>query len=74
MEYYSATFFAEQPIYAHVRHAEGGNWPVTVTINGNVGSYFQNPGVTFHLSDVTQLIAFKNSIIGAVDGIIEDMI
>jgi hypothetical protein len=72
MEFYGATFFCEEPVYCHVRQDDkDAMWTVMVTINSSIDGRHTNPQVTFHMENLTQLIAFKNSVIGAVDAIME---
>ena len=68
MKFYEATFFCREPVYCHVKHNNKDSvWPVMVTINTSIDNRYNDPQVTFFLKDLTQLIAFKNSVVGAVD-------
>lgn len=68
MRHYDSIFFCEEPIYAHVRKA-GEYFPVTLMINGSIDKSHDAPRITFHMKNTQDLIAFKNSVIGAVDAI-----
>jgi len=71
MEFYSTSFFCEDPIYCHIEWMDQNYWPVTINIHNKINMCRSSPSVTFHLMNLQQLIAFKNSVIGACESAME---
>ena len=63
MKFYSISFFCmEEPPLVNIHVGKDSYAPVTIKIN-NRGNRYANPEVVFHLSSVSDLIKFKNSVI-----------
>ena len=70
MRFYDATFFCDTPPYCHIRHNDRDYaWPVTIRINGDIERDHETPCITIYMTNLQQLIAFKNSVIAAVDAV-----
>lgn len=56
--------------YCHVEIGDNEVWPVTLRISDRIDDDVYNPRLIFHMT-LPQLIAFKNSLIGAVESAME---
>lgn len=66
MEYHSQSLFCRRgkgPI-CHIDIGKGP-YPITVTISQDITNRFQPPYIGIHLTSLDDLVAFKNSVIGA---------
>jgi len=67
MKFIESMFFGET--YCHVRVVDNQYWPVTVRITNDI-DFAYDAGLVFHMT-IPQLIAFKNSVIGAYESAME---
>ena len=69
MKYTGTTFFVYDGIYAHVGYDPDDKvWPIAVFINNSIDKDYAEPDIRIFLKNKRQLIALKNSLIGACEG------
>ena len=74
MKLHNQSFFCNKgkgPI-CHVSVDKASTWPITVSINSNQYNRFDTPYVNIYLKSYRELIAFKNSVLGAFDKVMRE--
>ena len=74
MRTHNLSFFQndKEGIYCHVSVDKASTWPITVSINSNQYNRFDTPYVNIYLKSYRELIAFKNSVLGAFDKVMRE--
>jgi len=74
MKAHNLSFFCgdKENIYCHLSVDKASTWPITVSINGNQNNRHNTPYINIYLKTYRELIAFKNSMLGAFDKVMRE--